>query len=295
VRVLRPIAVAVLAALALSASSAASVAPDAPVAVIGSAAISAAAVDHWLVIANDASQASTGKLAPPLPLPPTYAACIAALRTTPADSGDSAAQLRALCVASYRRLVNDAMNYLIQAIWIEGEANARGVAVTAAQVKAEFAAQRKTSTPSLATVAELDAFMAKSGQTIGDLKWRTRLNLLARAIQAQVLRKADHVSAAKIAAYYAAHRSQFAGESLTAASAKIRKAIVALQAAKASGALQRDFNHTWRERTVCRTGFKVAPSCGKFAAQPAANPSASFPGAIALPPSRPQTLVYKPS
>jgi hypothetical protein len=284
----------VLAALALCASSAASVAPDAPVAVLGSATISASAFDHWLVIANDANQASTGTLATPLPLPPTYAACIAALRTTSADGGDTAAQLKALCLARYRTLLNAAMSYLIQAIWVEGEANARGVSVTGAQVKAEFAAQRKTATPSLATAAELDAFMAKSGQTIVDLKWRTRLNLLARAIQAQVLRKASHVSAAQVAAYYAAHRSEFAGESLQAASARIRKLIVPVQEKRASGALQRDFGRIWRGRTVCRTGFKVV-SCGTVSAQLAAKPSASFPGAIALPPSRPQTRVYKPS
>ena len=284
-----------LAALALCASSAASVAPDAPVAVLGSATISAAAFDHWLVIANDANQASTGKLAPPLPLPPTYAACTAALRTTPADAGDTAAQLKALCVARYRTLRNDVMSYLVQAIWVEGEANARAVSVTGAQVKAEFAAQRKSASPSLATAAELDAFMAKSGQTIVDLKWRTRLNLLARAIQAEVQRKANHVSAAQIAAYYAAHRSEFAGKSLQAAAARIRKLIVVVQVQRASGALQRDFSHTWRGRTVCRTGFKAASSCGTVAAQLAAKPSASFPGAIALPPSRPQTLVYTPS
>jgi hypothetical protein len=294
VRVGRPIAVAVLAALALCASSAASVAPDAPVAVVGSAAISSAAFEHWLVIANDANQASTGTLAPALPLPPTYSDCIAALQMTSADADKTPAQLRALCVAHYRVLLNDVMSYLVQAVWVEGEANARGITVTRAQVKAEFAAQRKTATPSLATAAELDTFMAKSGQTIRDLMWRTRLNLLANGIQAKAQRKAKHVSATQISAYYAAHRSEFAGESLQVASAKIRKLIVQVQERKASGALQRDFDHTWRGRTVCRKGFKVV-SCGRIAANPVAKRSLSFPGTIALPPSRPQTRVYTPS
>jgi hypothetical protein len=265
-----------------------------PVAVVGSAEISHAAFRHWLIVANDAGQASTGKAAPPLPLPPTYAACIAALQATPADAGDTAAQLRASCVKSYRALVKDVMNYLIQAIWVEGEANARGITVTRAQVKAEFQAQRKTTTPPLTTAAELDSFMAKSGQTLADLRWRTRLNLLATAITHEVEAKAGHVTAAQIAAYYAAHRAQFKGKTLAASSAQIRKLIALSRQAKAGAKLTHRFDTVWRGRTLCRTAFAVS-SCSKVAAAIAPHAGAPYPGTIALPPARPQTRTFTPT
>ena len=216
--------VAAFAAIAAATSPAAIPASSAggPVAVIGSVVISRASFDHWVTVANDAGQASTGKAAPPVPVPPDYAACIASLRKQPAHSGGSAAALKALCAGSYRSLKNDVMNFLIQAIWIEGEANARSISVTAAQVDASYASQRRTSKPSLVTAAELNAFLAKSGQTRRDLKWRTRLNLLATAIQRNANAKAKHVSAASISAYYAAHSSKFGGQTLKAATPKIR-------------------------------------------------------------------------
>jgi hypothetical protein len=138
------------------------------VARVGSASITKAAFRHWLTVANDATQASTGVAAPPLPRPPDYTACIAAHRTQPSDATKSTSELKALCAAAYHSLLTQVMIYLIESIWIQGEAVARGATVTAAQVEASYEAQRKTSKPSLATTAELNSFLAKSGETIKD-------------------------------------------------------------------------------------------------------------------------------
>ena len=129
------------------------------------------------------------------------------MRVQPAHSGASNGALKALCASSYRTLVNEVMSYLIQSVWIEGEAKrARCSSVSAAQIDASYAAQlRLKSQPPLSTPAELDAFLAKSGQTQADLKWRTQLNLLATAIQRDALRHGAPVTPAKIRAYYAAH------------------------------------------------------------------------------------------
>ena len=118
---------ALLAAVAAGSSPAATAgAADGPVAVIGSATISRASFDHWMTVANDAKQASTGKVAPALPVPPGYTACVASLSARPANSGVAAATLAARCAKTYRTLAGEVMNFLIQAVWIEGEANARG-------------------------------------------------------------------------------------------------------------------------------------------------------------------------
>jgi peptidylprolyl isomerase len=264
------------------------------VAVVGSAVISRAAFDHWATVANDAGQASTGKAAPPLPVPPDYTACIASLGAQPAHSGASAAALKALCATSYHSLVSEVMDFLVQAIWIEGEANSRSVSVTAAQIDASYQSQRHSSKPPLDTTSELNAFLAKSGQTRRDLKWRTRLNLLATAIQRESTAVARHVSAASIDAYYSAHRSEFTGESLQAATPQIRKLIATEQTSAANKALQTRFSAVWHVRTVCLAGFDVTTSCSRASGTIAADPTASYPGTIVAPPSQAQTRTFIP-
>ena len=289
--------VAAFAALAAATSPAATTASNAggPVAVIGSVVVSRAEFHHWVTVANDAGQSSTGKAAPPVPVPPGYGTCIASLRKQPAHSGGSAAALKALCASSYRALTGEVMNFLIQAIWIEGEANARGISVTAAQVAASYAAQRRTSKPPLLTTAELNTFLAKSGQTRRDLKWRTRLNLLATAITLQATRTAKRVTAAQVNAYYAAHQSQFTGKSLQTATPTIRAIIIAKQTAAANKVLQDRFSKIWHARTVCRTGFDIAPTCSRASTTIVADPTASYPGTIVLPPSQAQPRTFTPA
>ena len=96
--------------------------PGNAVAVVGSAPISKADFAHWEVVANDASQASTGAVAPPIPVPPDFTTCIATLKKQPGDSTESASQLKALCQEQYSSLVSEVMNFLVEALWIEGEA-----------------------------------------------------------------------------------------------------------------------------------------------------------------------------
>lgn len=183
--------------------------PGNAVAVIGSAPITKAAFAHWEVVANDASQASTGTVAPPLPVPPNFTACIATLKKAPSGSSQTSAQLKAICQQQYTALVGEVMNFLIQALWIEGEATDRHIKVTPAQIQKSYQQQRATSKPPLTTQKALNNFLAKSGQTKVDLLWRTKLNMLASGIQLSVQKQAAKVSKAKIAAYYAKNHAQF--------------------------------------------------------------------------------------
>ncbi|HEX4033620.1 MAG TPA: peptidyl-prolyl cis-trans isomerase [Solirubrobacteraceae bacterium] len=183
--------------------------PSNDVAEVGSSPVTMAAFNHWLVVANDSNQASAGTPAPALPVPPDYTACIKASKATPGSSTESNKQLKSLCAGRFQSLTTDVMNYLIQALWVEAEGKAKGIKVTAKQVSKSFLQQRKTSTPSLATATQLNRFLAASGQTIGDLKWRTYLNLVAVAIQDKVEKAASKVTNAQITAYYNKHHSQF--------------------------------------------------------------------------------------
>ncbi len=180
------------------------------VASVGGASVTTAAVQHWLVVANDATQASTGTAAPPLPLPPGYTACVAAERRVSANAADTPAQLKALCAQGYQGLLNEVMQFLVEAVWIQGEAADRHVKVTPAQVQTAYDHQRQIAVPTLKTNAELNAFLAKGGETAADLKWRTYLNLLANAISLRVQKNAGKVTTAAIVAYYDKNSAQLA-------------------------------------------------------------------------------------
>ena len=168
---------------------------------IGDASITMAALDHWLAVANDTNQASTGVAAPALPLPPDYTKCVAEQRKA-AGSTATTSTLKASCAQSYQALVNQILPFLIQTIWIQGEAADRGVKVTQAKLDSSFQQARNASNPPLKTTAEMNSFLAKSGETIADLKWYLYVKLLFAQVEVKVQKQASKVSAAQIAAYY---------------------------------------------------------------------------------------------
>jgi foldase protein PrsA len=182
--------------------------PGNAVAVIGSKPITIAAFNHWIVVANDSEQATNGTAAPPLPVPPNYTACVAGLRTS-AEASTSTKTLKSECKQQYEGLNQEVIAYLAEAMWVEGEAVNRGVKVTAKQLHKAYLQQLKISKPPLTTKKALDTFLAKSGQTIQDLKWRTYVNMLDNAIVLQIQKQTSKVSKAAIAAYYKKNHSSF--------------------------------------------------------------------------------------
>jgi hypothetical protein len=177
---------------------------------IGNATITKAAVIHWLAIDNDASQVQSDTKAPPLPLPPDYTACVAAQQAaTSVHSAGQTATFKASCDTNYHTLLNDVLNYLIGEYWLQGEAYDRHVHVSAASVTKTFKQERKLAKPPLATAAEMNSFLAASGQTLKDLTWRTMVQLETNKIQLQVEKAHEKVTKAQIAAYYDKHKTQF--------------------------------------------------------------------------------------
>ena len=181
---------------------------------VGHATITTAALKHWLNVANDSPQTQSGATAPPLPVPPDFTACIkdqqnSAGNTAASQSAAQVAQFKSTCQQNYQTLVTEVLGFLIPELWIQGEAANRGVHITPKQIAAAYALERKNSSPSLATQKELHDFLAASGQTVGDLKWRTMVNLLANKIELAVQKKAQKVTNSQIAAYYKKNQAQY--------------------------------------------------------------------------------------
>ena len=136
--------------------------------------------DHWMTIAAKSGGGPDAKV----PTPPDYASC---------DKPKSE------CKAEYETLREQAMQMLVSALWIEGEASDRGIAVKASEVEKAFEAQKQQS---FAKERDFERFLTRSGQTAQDVMMRVRFDLLWTKIRAQITKGQDQVTDERIRAYY---------------------------------------------------------------------------------------------
>jgi hypothetical protein len=161
---------------------------------VGSRAITAATYDHWARIAR--------KSEGPAP-------------KDPLTTGE---------------LLKEVMGFLISSDWVLGEAQSLGVHVSAGQARRTFDRVRRLQFPK---DSEFEAFLEQSGQTVSDLIFRIRLNLLSERIQKRVA-TGHHSAASK---------------------------------QRALSRFVKGFKRKWRARTYCVTKYAVA-DCGHVRAAP---------------------------
>jgi parvulin-like peptidyl-prolyl isomerase len=99
----------------------------------------------------------------------------------------------------YDELQEAALEELLNTIWIQGEADELGIAVTPKQIADELAQIKKQN---FKTEAEYQQFLKTSKFTKEDVLTRVRLQLLSNQIQEQVAKEAPPPSEAEIASYY---------------------------------------------------------------------------------------------
>jgi len=75
------------------------------------------------------------------------------------------------------------MQFVIADLWILGEAQERGIRVSDKQVAREFQRQRRAAFPS---DRSFKRFLLQTGQTVADLEFKTRIDLLTGKLQAVV-------------------------------------------------------------------------------------------------------------
>jgi hypothetical protein len=80
-------------------------------------------------------------------------------------------------------VLEEAMGFLISSYWVIGEAQDLHVQVSDAQVRHRFDRIRREQFPKR---SEFKAFLRSSGQTVADLLFRVKLNLLSEGIQRRV-------------------------------------------------------------------------------------------------------------
>jgi hypothetical protein len=135
--------------------------------------------DHWMFVT---AKSSTGRGQPVIvPTdPPKFTECIARVReTSPRHRHDSERTLREDCGQLFVSLRDQVLDFLITAQWLEDRAVTDQIAFTPAQVQRAFAADKRQQ---FQTPADFKAFLAETGQTIQDVIFRVRVNLIYQAL-----------------------------------------------------------------------------------------------------------------
>jgi foldase protein PrsA len=136
-----------------------------------------------------------------VPVPPDFSACVA--HETKASAGKSPAQLKVACRSLYEQLRRTALNLLIHARWVTPEAKALGLSVSEAALNKEI-------TVGLKQAARLGQTPAATGRTLADTKFWLRTGLLTSLLSERIKQKTPTVSPARVAAYYAQHKQDYA-------------------------------------------------------------------------------------
>ena len=106
----------------------------------------------------------------------------------------------------YEAVRDQALNDLLDAAWILGEAEERGVEVSDEEVRREF---DQTKEENFKTEKEYQDFLEQNGFTQEDIDLRVRLQLLSEKIQTQITDDADEVTGEDAEEFYEANKSQF--------------------------------------------------------------------------------------
>jgi foldase protein PrsA len=103
-------------------------------------------------------------------------------------------------------LKQQVMQFLISSDWIVGEAKQRGLSASDQEIQRQFAQTKKQSFPNDKAYQK---FLASSGQTVQDLLFRVKLDVLSNKIREDVTQGTSNVSQSAIEDYYNKNAQQF--------------------------------------------------------------------------------------
>jgi hypothetical protein len=168
----------VLTPSAVLASQGPAIAPNA-VAVVAGRPITRAQFQHWMFITAKAGSTSGSPLIVPTD-PPRFSRCITQVRTRiPTLRHTSIRGLRADCAQLFSSLKTQVLGFLIEARWYEQAAAAQQIVVTRAGVLHSLGVSERQQFP---TRAAFKRFLAATGQSVADIRFRVRVNLIYEAL-----------------------------------------------------------------------------------------------------------------
>ena len=172
---------------------------------VGDSTITKDEFDRWLMNAASGQQGGAA-----VPDPPDFEKCVAALKKQPQAQGSSKpsdAALKKQCDQQYDQLKGEVMQFLIQAEWVQQEAEDRDVKVSDAEVKKSFDDQKKQAFPKEADYAK---FLKDSGMSEEDILFRVKLDQLQTKLTQKVTKDKVKISDGDIEEYYDKNKKRFA-------------------------------------------------------------------------------------
>jgi foldase protein PrsA len=200
-----------LAAIGLSALAFAACGNDVPsgaVATVGDEQITQDEFDKWLATASQGQAQGSGASA--VPDPPDFEKCVAAKKKLPVPKGQqrpSDATLKKQCDTEYDTLKTEVMQFLIQAEWVQQEAENQDVKVSDKQIKQSFEDQKKQAFPNDKAYED---FLKTSGMTEEDILFRVKLDQLQQKLTAKITQDSKKVTDEDISEYYDKNKKRFA-------------------------------------------------------------------------------------
>jgi foldase protein PrsA len=182
--------------------------PPNAVATVGDSVITQDEFDKWLKTASAGQTAPGGTSV--APDPPDFEKCVAAGKKQPLPKGQerpSDSQLKKQCEQQFDQLKTEVMQFLIQAEWVQQEADAQGVKVTDQDIKRSFEDQKKQAFPNDKAYQQ---FLNQSGMTEADILFRVRLDQLQQKLTQKVTNDAKKVSDQDVEEYYEKNEKRFA-------------------------------------------------------------------------------------
>jgi hypothetical protein len=150
------------------------------VALAGGLPISKGTFNHWMNVAAKSQAAQSPGTPVVVPSdPPAFTACIAQVHKLKAAMPPAA--LKAACQQLFRSLGAQVLDFLIKASWYEALAARQHITVTDAAVQQAYAKQKAQQFP---TQAAYQKFLSQTGQTVQDVLFRFRINLIYKRLTA---------------------------------------------------------------------------------------------------------------
>jgi foldase protein PrsA len=181
--------------------------PPNAVAKVGDETISQDEFNKWVTSAVK-SQAQGGTAV--VPDSPDFTKCVAGKKKAPTPQGQKKqtdAALKKQCKTEYDTLKREVMQFLIQAEWVQQEADKRNITVSDKATAKSFADQKKQAFP---TDKAYQQFLKTSGMTEADILFRVKLSQLQEKLTKDVTEDAAKVSTADVNQYYEKNQKRFA-------------------------------------------------------------------------------------
>ena len=181
--------------------------PPSAVAKVGDSTISKDEFERWYK--NAAAGATQGGQTV-APDPPDYEKCVAGLQKQPQPEGSNKPTEDALkeqCKQQYEDLRDQVMQFLIQAEWVQQEAEARDVSVSDEEVKKSFDDQKKQAFPK---EADYQKFLKDNGMSEEDILFRVKLDQLQTKLTKKITDDKAKPTDEQVAAEYEKNKETYA-------------------------------------------------------------------------------------